>query len=37
MLSCLGWFVQGFFHPLYDGKLSADPLKAIQEVPAAGL
>lgn len=37
MLAVVGWFSQEIWHPLYDGKLSANPLKAITEVPAAGL
>lgn len=31
-----GWLTQERFHPLYDGKLSGNPLKALYEVPAAG-
>lgn len=37
MLAVFGWLVQEKFHPLYDGKLSSNPLKAITEVPASGL
>ena len=29
----LGWLTQEHFHPLYDGKLSGNPLKAAFEVP----
>eukprot|EP00638_Chattonella_subsalsa_P021254 CAMPEP_0117854460 /NCGR_PEP_ID=MMETSP0950-20121206/29_1 /TAXON_ID=44440 /ORGANISM="Chattonella subsalsa, Strain CCMP2191" /LENGTH=186 /DNA_ID=CAMNT_0005703103 /DNA_START=75 /DNA_END=632 /DNA_ORIENTATION=+ len=36
MLAVLGWVTQEVFHPLYDGKLSANPLKAASEVPLAG-
>ena len=31
-----GWLTQERFHPLYDGKLSGNPLKALYEVPVAG-
>ena len=34
MLAVLGWLTQEKFHPLYDGKLDANPLKAFTEVPA---
>jgi len=37
MFAVLGWMTQTVFHPLYGGKLSADPLKAITEVPAPGI
>lgn len=33
MLAVLGWLTQEHFHPLYDGKLSGNPLKALGEVP----
>lgn len=33
MLAVLGWLTQEHFHPLYDGKLSANPLKAFLETP----
>lgn len=33
MLAVLGWLTQEHFHPLYDGKLSGNPLKALYEVP----
>jgi hypothetical protein len=36
MAAVLGWFVQLNFHPLYDGKLSSNPLKAATEVPIEG-
>lgn len=32
MLAVLGWLTQEHFHPLYDGKLSSNPLKAFLEV-----
>jgi len=36
MLAVLGWFTQEIYHPLYDGKLSANPWKAASQVsPAA--
>ena len=37
MLAIAGWMTQTVYHPLYDGKLSSDPLKAITEVPPEGL
>jgi len=36
MLAVLGWLTQERFHPLYDGKLSGNPLKAFSEVPPLG-
>eukprot|EP01038_Epipyxis_sp_PR26KG_P007494 gene7494-10210_t len=36
MLAVLGWLTQEKFHPLYDGKLSGNPLKAFLEVPPLG-
>lgn len=36
MLAVLGWLTQEHFHPLYDGKLSGNPLKAFLEVPPLG-
>ncbi|KAJ1429338.1 chlorophyll a/b-binding protein domain-containing protein [Ochromonadaceae sp. CCMP2298] len=36
MLAVLGWLTQEKFHPLYDGKLSGNPLKAFSEVPPLG-
>ena len=36
MLAVLGWLTQEHFHPLYDGKLSSNPLKAFGEVPPLG-
>lgn len=36
MLAVLGWLTQEKFHPLYDGKLSGNPLKAFLEVPPFG-
>uniref|UniRef100_I2CPJ1 Protein fucoxanthin chlorophyll a c protein n=1 Tax=Nannochloropsis gaditana (strain CCMP526) TaxID=1093141 RepID=I2CPJ1_NANGC len=36
MLAVLGWVVQEVWHPLYDGKLSSNPLKALTEVPLIG-
>lgn len=33
MLAVLGWLTQERFHPLYDGKLSGNPLKAFLETP----
>lgn len=33
MLAVLGWFTQEIFHPLYDGKLSANPLKVSSPEP----
>jgi hypothetical protein len=36
MLAVFGWLTQEKFHPLYDGKLSSNPLKAFTEVPALG-
>lgn len=36
MLAVLGWLTQERFHPLYDGKLSGNPLKAFTEVPSLG-
>lgn len=36
MLAVLGWLTQERFHPLYDGKLSGNPLKAFLEVPPLG-
>lgn len=33
MLAVFGWLTQERFHPLYDGKLSGNPLKAAFEVP----
>jgi light-harvesting complex I chlorophyll a/b binding protein 1 len=35
-LAVLGWLTQERFHPLYDGKLSGNPLKAFGEVPPLG-
>lgn len=37
MLAVLGWLTQEHFHPLYDGKLSSNPLKAFLEVPPLGM
>ena len=37
MLAVFGWLTQEHFHPLYDGKLSSNPLKAFSEVPPLGL
>jgi len=37
MLAVVGWLTQEKFHPLYDGKLDSNPLKAIFEVPTFGL
>jgi light-harvesting complex I chlorophyll a/b binding protein 1 len=36
MLAVLGWLTQERFHPLYDGNLSGNPLKAFSEVPVYG-
>jgi hypothetical protein len=36
MLAVLGWLTQERFHPFYDGKLSANPLKAFLETPPLG-
>jgi hypothetical protein len=36
MLAVFGWLTQERFHPLYDGKLSGNPLKAFFEVPPLG-
>lgn len=36
MLAVLGWFVQEFFHPLYDGKLSSNPLKVTKRRDGVG-
>lgn len=36
MTAVLGWLTQEHFHPLYDGKLSGNPLKAFAEVPPLG-
>lgn len=36
MLAVFGWLTQERFHPLYDGKLSSNPLKAFAEVPPLG-
>ena len=36
MLAVFGWLTQEKFHPLYDGKLSGNPLKAFSEVPPLG-
>lgn len=36
MLAVFGWLTQEHFHPLYNGELSANPLKAFTEVPAFG-
>ena len=36
MLAVFGWLTQEKFHPLYDGKLSGNPLKALYEVPPFG-
>jgi hypothetical protein len=33
MLAVLGWLTQEHFHPLYDGKLSSNPLMVFGEVP----
>jgi hypothetical protein len=33
MLAVLGWLAQEKWHPLYDGKLSGNPLKAFLETP----
>jgi hypothetical protein len=33
MLAVLGWLTQERFHPLYDGKISGNPLKAFYETP----
>ena len=35
MLAVFGWLTQERFHPLYDGKLSGNPLKAASEVPSS--
>lgn len=37
MLAVFGWLTQEHFHPLYDGKLSSNPLKAAFEVPPLGV
>lgn len=37
MLAILGWFTQLYYHPLYDGQLSSDPLTAITQVPKEGV
>ncbi|KAM3570654.1 hypothetical protein VYU27_007297 [Nannochloropsis oceanica] len=34
MLAVLGWIVQEFWHPLYDGKLSSNPLKCMAFPPS---
>lgn len=36
MLAVLGVLTQEKFHPLYDGKLSGNPLKAFADVPPLG-
>ena len=36
MLAVFGVLTQEKFHPLYDGKLSGNPLKALFEVPTLG-
>lgn len=36
MLAMLGWLTQERFHPFYNGKLSANPLKAFGECPPIG-
>jgi hypothetical protein len=36
MLAVFGWLTQEKFHPLYDGKLSGNPLKAFSDVPPLG-
>jgi hypothetical protein len=33
MLAVAGWFTQLYYHPLYDGKLSSNPLEALGQVP----
>uniref|UniRef100_UPI0016CA68C3 Uncharacterized protein n=1 Tax=Isochrysis galbana TaxID=37099 RepID=UPI0016CA68C3 len=37
MLACAGMITADKFHPLYDGKLSSNPLLAIAQVPKLGL
>lgn len=37
MLAVFGWLTQERFHPLYDGKVSGNPLKALYEAPSFGL
>ena len=37
MLAVLGVLTQEHFHPLYDGKLSSNPLVAFTEVPPLGV
>jgi Chlorophyll A-B binding protein len=36
MLAVLGYLAAENWHPLYDGKLSGNPLKALWEMPPAG-
>jgi len=37
MLACAGMITQDKFHPLFDGKLSSNPLQAITQVPKLGV
>ena len=37
MLATFGMIVQDKFHPLFDGKLSSNPLLAITQVPKLGV
>ncbi|CAM9330218.1 unnamed protein product [Discosporangium mesarthrocarpum] len=37
MLAVVGFLTQESYHPLYNGSLSSNPLKAIFEVPAEGI